>query len=608
MSMLNNLKTRSNLLLHVVMLVAGCLAACAPTPKRDVVRSPTQDTSKKQEIKNEQRAFIAHEFFLRARQQEMEGNDAVALSYFQIAYEYDPESRDLCFLFIDKLKAAGKMDSALATGLRCLDLQGQPESRELQAVGEIYLRKGDVKNALIHYENALALDDQDKDLLYTLSTLYESLKDMQKHVAVTDKLLSRVEYPMQMVEKQVQNLRALGKVDEVAKLYRAAWDKTGNAVFGEKLAFFFEEQELYSSLLELARQLAAENPENLPYESQKARALIFAGQPDSAIAAYEIMIKKNPEERESMAPYATLLYEKGRFPEAKEWFQKLLHGQPNNPIFHFFLGSISMELKEWNPAEAEFKKAVELDGKVPEYWAKLAVLYVQEGQEQKALDLIGKMDGNNEKDWYACYIQGIIFTQVAKRLETEQKFIPPKPADSVRIAVDTTAIQARRFREQGVAYLRKAQTLEGNNRRVLFELGVALEQLNKRGESIEVMKKLVKLDSSDATILNYLGYMLLEENQDLEYAGTLIERALQIEPGNGAFLDSKGWFYYLKQDFPQARKFIQMALDRIPQDTTILEHYALILEKLGMEGAAMEKWRLILKLDPEHDLAHRKLN
>ena len=129
-----------------------------------------------------------------------------------------------------------------------------------------------------------------------------------------------------------------------------------------------------------------------------------------------------------------------------------------------------------------------------------------------------------------------------------------------------------------------------------------------RGESIEVMKKLVKLDSSDATILNYLGYMLVEENRELDYAGNLIERALTFEPENGAFLDSKGWLYYRKNDFAKARKFIEMAVDRIPQDTTILEHYALILEKLGLSDKAGEKWRLILKLDPGHEMAHRKVN
>ena len=596
--------------LALTALLGGLLSACAPTRKPVQLVDPAQEQAKKQqEIRNEQRSFIAHEFFLRARQQEMEGNDAVALSYYQIAYEYDSSSRDLCFLLTDKLKAAGKMDSALVTGMRCLDLKGTPESHEYQAVAEIELRKGDIKSALVYYNKAVELDDQDKDLLYTLATLYESLKDIPKHVAIMDKLLPKVDYPVRLVEKQGQNYRALGKVDSVAKLYREAWDKTGNVLFGEKLASFFEDQEMFSSLLEVLRKLAAENPDNLQYELQKARALILAGQPDSAMTAYEALIKKNPEEREFISPYATLLYEKGRFPEAKTLFQKLVKGQPDNPIYHFFLGSIGMELKDKALAETELKKAIDLDGKVPEYWAKLASLYIQQDQEQKALDLLEKM--GEGKDWYACYIQGIVFTQVAKKLEADQsahKGADAKPAVAGAAKDTADAGRPHRFREQGVAYFKKALELEGNNRRVLFELGVALEQLGRRGESIDVMKRLVKLDSSDATILNYLGYMLVEEDKDLDFAGNQIERALQFEPENGAFLDSKGWLYYHKKDFPQARKFTQQALDHIPQDTTILEHYALILEKLGMGAAAAEKWRLILKLDPDHELAHRKLN
>jgi Flp pilus assembly protein TadD len=594
-------------------LLALALAACAPGSRKAASQAQAP-AAKKAEIHDDQRAFIAHEFFLRARQQEMEGNDAVALSYYQIAYEYDTDSRDLCFLLTEKLKAAGRMDSAMATGLRCLALKGKPDSREYQTVAEIYLRKGDLAQALSYYNKAVELDDQDKDLLYTLATLYESLKDIPRHVAVMEKLLPRIEYPVRLVEKQGQNYRLLGKIDAVASLYRTAWDKTGNPLFGEKLASFYEDQEMYTSLLDVLRKLAEENPENLHYELQKARAQILAGHPDSAMTAYESLIKKNPEEREFLSPYATLLFDRGSYPEAKAVFQKLIKAQPENPIYHFYLGSIGMELKDRAQAEAELKKAIDLDGKVPEYWAKLASFYIKENQEKKALDLLEKMgersqaDGRDSsaKDWYSCYIQGIVYTQVAKKLEAEHR--APSGAKPDTVADSAAAGQARRFREQGVAYFKKALEMEGSNRRVLFELGVALEQLDKRGESIDVMKKLVKLDSSDATILNYLGYMLVEEGRELDYAGQLIDRALGFEPENGAFLDSKGWLLYKKQDFPKARKFIEQAVAHIPQDTTILEHYALILEKLGLSDLAMEKWRQILKLDPGHDLAHRKVN
>ena len=51
------------------------LGACSATRPPPAQAAPE---AKKQDSHNDQRAFIAHEFFLRARQQEMEGNDAVA--------------------------------------------------------------------------------------------------------------------------------------------------------------------------------------------------------------------------------------------------------------------------------------------------------------------------------------------------------------------------------------------------------------------------------------------------------------------------------------------------------------------------------------------------
>ncbi len=574
----------------------------------------------KQEIRQEQRSFIAHEFFLRARQQEMDGNAVVALSYYQIAFEYDSASRDLCFLLLEKLKAAGKIDSAAILKNRCLVLKGDPTSAELQLVAEIHLRKNEIAKALEFYNKALDLDGDDKELLFTLSSLYENLKNMPKHIEIMDRLLPLAEYPLRLVEKQAQDLRSQGKGDAVVKLFREAWERTGDAEFGERLANFYETQGLYTSQLDVLRNLAQEHPDILQYQGQKARALILAGETDSALAAYQILNKKNPNEKEFLGPYGTLLYEKKQFSEAKDIFQKLSKAQPENPLYHFFLGSIAFETKDSTGANNELKKAIDLDPKVPEYWVKLASFYLQQNEDEKALALIDKMSGQMNAgkssrpdsiggdDPYAFYMKGVVLGQIAKKLESNPAGERKNAAVEGQNAIDSISLKrAKRFREQGIEALQKAVSLDGNNRRILFELGVALEQAKKRGESIEVMKRVVKIDSSDATVLNFLGYLLIEENKELDYAATLIEKALKKEPDNGAFLDSKGWLYFQKNDFAKARIFIQQALNQMPEDTAILEHYALILEKLGQNEAALEQWRQILKIDPDHELAHSKV-
>ena len=44
--------------------------------------------------------------------------------------------------------------------------------------------------------------------------------------------------------------------------------------------------------------------------------------------------------------------------------------------------------------------------------------------------------------------------------------------------------------------------------------------------------------------MNYIGYMLADANLRLEESLDLITKALDIEPGNGAYLDSLGWVQF----------------------------------------------------------------
>ena len=46
--------------------------------------------------------------------------------------------------------------------------------------------------------------------------------------------------------------------------------------------------------------------------------------------------------------------------------------------------------------------------------------------------------------------------------------------------------------------------------------------------------------------------MWVDRNINLDEAGSMIKKALEIEPENGAYLDSLGWFYFKKGDFNRA--------------------------------------------------------
>jgi len=77
--------------------------------------------------------------------------------------------------------------------------------------------------------------------------------------------------------------------------------------------------------------------------------------------------------------------------------------------------------------------------------------------------------------------------------------------------------------------------------------------------------------------LNDLGYSLLDYPDSLDQAGSLIFRAIELEPDNAYYQDSMAWFYYLKSDTAKAMEHIQLPLklEQIPSE--IAYHIGMIL-------------------------------
>nr|MBP7089113.1 hypothetical protein [Candidatus Omnitrophota bacterium] len=77
-----------------------------------------------------------------------------------------------------------------------------------------------------------------------------------------------------------------------------------------------------------------------------------------------------------------------------------------------------------------------------------------------------------------------------------------------------------------------------------------------------------------------LGYTYAEEEINLDLAESMIKKALQKEPDNGAYLDSLGWVYFKKGDLKKAESYLLKAVERM-KDPDIYEHLGDLYIKLG---------------------------
>lgn len=98
-------------------------------------------------------------------------------------------------------------------------------------------------------------------------------------------------------------------------------------------------------------------------------------------------------------------------------------------------------------------------------------------------------------------------------------------------------------------------------------------------QAVDYYEKALDLDGNNATALNGLGYVLVDQDMDLLRGLRCCKKAVDLKPQNPAYLDSLGWAYYKNGELLEARTWIRRAVDAAPQRTEIKEHFKAITGK-----------------------------
>jgi tetratricopeptide (TPR) repeat protein len=130
---------------------------------------------------------------------------------------------------------------------------------------------------------------------------------------------------------------------------------------------------------------------------------------------------------------------------------------------------------------------------------------------------------------------------------------------------------------------------------VWFKRGAMYERQKNIDASEKEFRKVLAAEPDHAGALNYMGFMLADRGQRLQEALGLIQKAVDKEPYNGAFLDSLGWVYYRLGRLPEAEDYLRRAIVRTPHDPSLHDHLGEVLLKVSKTKEAVAQWELSLK-------------
>ncbi len=148
--------------------------------------------------------------------------------------------------------------------------------------------------------------------------------------------------------------------------------------------------------------------------------------------------------------------------------------------------------------------------------------------------------------------------------------------------------------EEAISQAEKLASRPEEKEYVKFVQGSIYERQKKIDLAEQSFRQVLQQDPNNSMTLNYLGYMLADHNTHLEEALTLIKRAVELDPQNGAYLDSLGWAYFKLGNYDQAEESLRRAAEKTPNDATVQDHMGELYARTGKLKLAAAHWERAL--------------
>ncbi len=175
-----------------------------------------------------------------------------------------------------------------------------------------------------------------------------------------------------------------------------------------------------------------------------------------------------------------------------------------------------------------------------------------------------------------------------------------EPNNKVLFDIANFYKNSKKYKKAIKFYSKIINTLEENSGMksdLLYRRGASYERIGEYEKADEDLIHSLKINPEDAYVLNYLAYSWLERDYKIKEAIEMLERAYSYKNNDPYIIDSIGWGYYLIDDFLKAEKFLKRAVELMPNDPIVNDHYGDILWKLNRKIQARYFWNNVLEMD-----------
>ena len=218
--------------------------------------------------------------------------------------------------------------------------------------------------------------------------------------------------------------------------------------------------------------------------------------------------------------------------------------------------------------------------------------------------------------WYRLKKEAQIISKEKNQKETLNYLITnfekiEKPNEKILFDVANFYRNAKEY-NQATEYYTKVLNIVDDDLEIKSDLyyrrGASYERMGNYEKADKDMLLSLKMDPENAYVLNYLAYSWLERDYKINNAIEMLERAYSLENNDPYIIDSIGWAYYLIEEYVKAEKYLRRAVEQMPDDAIVNDHYGDILWKLGQKIQARYFWKSVLKMKDVDEELLKKIN
>jgi tetratricopeptide (TPR) repeat protein len=576
-----------------------------------------------------------------------------AIEEYRLAIEADPSSEFLTSGLAELYVKTGRIRDAVMEAQDIIKRDpNNLEAHKL--LGRIYLRSlGDMpggngsdnvlKLAIEQYEQIVKIEPNSVDNHLLLGRLYRLNNDLQKSES---ELKTAVKLDPSS-EEAVTTLAILytdeGDTAHALQVLSSVPDAGRSAKLYSALGSTYEQRKEYKNAIDAFKKAIQLDRDNLDAIRGLAENLMNDGQTEAALEQYKVIADANPEDAQTYlrigeiyrrqgkydqaleslkkadtmvpdsleVPYnmAAVYQAQGRYEEALKLLQDLVKktekpdtsysqsDRNNRAIFVERLGMVYRDQENYPAAVETFRKMLTLgDENAKRGYQDIIDTYRESKQWAQATatarEAVQKLPNDRE-------VRMVLDAQLAdtgeadKALADVRSLLNGKPEDReiyITLAQMNTRLKRWNQAEEALNKAESLSTTAEDKEYVYFLRGSTYEREKKYDEAEAEFKKVLSIHPQSAVVLNYLGYMNADRGVRLDESLNYIKQAVNLDPANGAYLDSLGWAYFRLGKYDLAEENLTRASSHMGKDPTVQEHLGDLYQKTGRLKLAAAHW------------------